>query len=151
MNPDVEFNIVWAYTWFDPAKEADAANALIEQDCDVVLQHRLNSTSGSGKAGNVITFGRASDMAEFIFSARFIYRYDWGPYYVARTQAVLDGTWTSMDTWDGIGPGMVSGEISSAVPTDIKAEAEALRDALGSGEYHAFTGPLNKQEQCWRW
>ena len=22
VNPDVEFNIVWAYTWFDPAKEA---------------------------------------------------------------------------------------------------------------------------------
>jgi len=39
VNPDVEFNIVWAYTWFDPAKEADAANALIEQGCDVVLQH----------------------------------------------------------------------------------------------------------------
>ena len=72
---------------------------------------------------------------------------DWGPYYVARTQAVLDGTWTSMDTWDGIGPGMVKiGEISSAVPADLKAEAEALRDALGSGEYHAFTGPVNKQD-----
>ncbi len=39
VNPDVEFSIVWAYTWFDPAKEADAANALIEQGADVILQH----------------------------------------------------------------------------------------------------------------
>lgn len=150
VNPDVEFNIVWAYTWFDPAKEADAANALIEQGCDVVLQHTDSTApqAAAEKAGNVITFGQASDMAEFGPLPRVSSIIDdWGPYYVARTQAVLDGTWTSMDTWDGIGPGMVKiGEISSAVPADIKAEAEALRDALGSGEYHAFTGPLNKQD-----
>ncbi|MCL4160226.1 UNVERIFIED_CONTAM: hypothetical protein GTU68_011576, partial [Idotea baltica] len=39
VNPDVQFKIVWAYTWFDPAKEADAAKVLIEQGADVVLQH----------------------------------------------------------------------------------------------------------------
>jgi simple sugar transport system substrate-binding protein len=150
VNPDVEFNIVWAYTWFDPAKEADAANALIEQGCDVILQHTDSTApqAAAEKAGNVITFGQASDMAEFGPLPRVSSIIDdWGPYYVARTQAVLDGTWTSMDTWDGIGPGMVKiGEISSAVPADLKAEAQALRDALGSGEYHAFTGPVNKQD-----
>ena len=150
VNPDVEFNIVWAYTWFDPAKEADAANALIEQGCDVILQHTDSTApqAAAEKAGNVITFGQASDMAEFGPLPRVSSIIDdWGPYYVARTEAVLDGTWTSMDTWDGIGPGMVKiGEISSAVPADLKAEAEALRDALGSGEYHAFTGPVNKQD-----
>ncbi|MGB0426954.1 MAG: BMP family ABC transporter substrate-binding protein, partial [Paracoccaceae bacterium] len=112
-------NIVWAYTWFDPAKEADAANALIEQGCDVVLQHTDSTApqAAAEKAGNVITFGQASDMAEFGPLPRVSSIIDdWGPYYVARTQAVLDGTWTSTDTWDGIGPGMVKiGEISSAV------------------------------------
>ena len=39
VNPDVEFKIIWVYTWFDPAKEADAAKALIEQGADVILQH----------------------------------------------------------------------------------------------------------------
>ena len=27
--------IVWVYTWYDPGKEADAANALIAQGADV--------------------------------------------------------------------------------------------------------------------
>ena len=52
-----------------------------------------------------------------------------------------------MDTWDGIGPGMVAiGEISDAVPANVKEEALAMKAALGDGSYHAFTGPLNKQD-----
>lgn len=149
-NPDVQFKIIWAYTWFDPAKEADAAKALIEQGADVILQHTDSTApqAAAKEAGNVITFGQASDMGEYAPNPRVSSIIDnWGPYYVARTQAVMDGTWESVSTWDGIGAGMVGiGEISDAVPADVKAEAEALRDALASGEYHAFTGPLNKQD-----
>jgi basic membrane protein A len=150
VNPNVEFNVVWAYTWFDPAKEADAAKALIEQGADVILQHTDSTApqAAAQAAGNVITFGQASDMAEFGPFPRVSSIIDnWAPYYIARTQAVLDGTWSSVDTWDGIGKGMVGiGEISSAVPADVKASAEALRDAIASGKHHPFTGPLNKQD-----
>ena len=150
VNPDVQFKVVWAYTWFDPAKEADAAQALIEQGADVILQHTDSKApqAAAEKAGNVITFGQASDMAEYAPLPRVSSIIDnWGPYYVQRVQAVMDGTWESVDTWDGIGPGMVKiGEISSAVPEDVKAEALALKEAIANGEYHPFTGPLNKQD-----
>jgi simple sugar transport system substrate-binding protein len=150
VNPDVEFKIVWAFTWFDPAKEAEAASVLIEQGADVILQHTDSTApqAAAQAAGNVYTFGQASDMGEYAPMPRVSSIIDnWAPYYVARTQAVIDGTWESVDTWDGIGAGMVGiGEISSAVPADVKASAEALRDSLASGEYHAFTGPINKQD-----
>ncbi|BAQ67953.1 bmp family protein [Rhodovulum sulfidophilum] len=150
VNPDVQFKVIWAYTWFDPAKEADAATALIEQGADVILQHTDSTApqAAAEKAGNVITFGQASDMSEYAPSPRVSSIIDnWAPYYIERIQAVLDGTWESDDTWDGIGPGMVKiGEISSAVPEDVKAEALALKASLASGDYHPFTGPLNKQD-----
>ena len=150
VNPDVEFKIVWAFTWFDPAKEAEAASVLIEQGADVILQHTDSTApqAAAQAAGNVYTFGQASDMGEYAPMPRVSSIIDnWAPYYIARTQAVIDGTWESVDTWDGIGAGMVGiGEISSAVPADVKASAEALRDSLASGEYHAFTGPINKQD-----
>jgi len=38
-NPDVELQIVWVYTWYDPAKESDAAQAMIDNGCDIVAQH----------------------------------------------------------------------------------------------------------------
>ncbi len=72
---------------------------------------------------------------------------NWAPYYIARTQAVMDGTWESVNTWDGIKEGMVEiGEISDAVPADVKEEALALKAAIADGSYHPFTGPLNKQD-----
>ena len=150
VNPDVEFKIIWAYTWFDPAKEADAATALIEQGADVILQHTDSTApqAAAEKAGNVVTFGQASDMGEYAPFPRVSSIIDnWAPYYIARTQAVIDGTWESTQTWDGIGPGMVGiGEISDAVPADVKAEALALKAAMADGSYHPFTGPLKKQD-----
>ncbi|SIO39855.1 nucleoside-binding protein [Rhodovulum sp. ES.010] len=150
VNPDIQFKIVWAYTWFDPAKEADAAQALIEQGADVILQHTDSTApqAAAEKAGNVYTFGQASDMAEYAPTPRISSIIDnWAPYYIDRVQAVIDGTWESDDTWHGIDEGMVKiGEITDAVPADVKAEAEALMEEIASGDYHPFTGPLTKQD-----
>jgi len=148
-NPDVEMQVVWVYTWFNPADEAAAAKALIDNGVDVVLQH-TDSTAPQAAAAEagVISFGQASDMSEFAPLPRVSSIIDdWAPYYIARVGAVMDGTWESQDTWDGIGAGMVKiGEITDAVPADVKAEALALKEALADGSVHAFTGPINKQD-----
>ncbi|QBF33072.1 BMP family ABC transporter substrate-binding protein [Thalassococcus sp. S3] len=150
VNPDVEFKIIWVYTWFDPAKEADAAKALIEQGADVVLQHTDSTApqAAAQEAGNVITFGQASDMEQYAPMPRVSSIIDnWAPYYIERTRAVMEGTWESVDTWDGIPTGMVEiGEITDAVPEDVKAEALAMKEAIRAGDYHPFTGPLKKQD-----
>ncbi|THD83424.1 BMP family ABC transporter substrate-binding protein [Aliigemmobacter aestuarii] len=151
VNPNVELTVVWAYTWFDPAKEADAAKAMIEQGVDVIASH-TDSTAPLAEAaktnGAVIGFGQASDMADYKPSPRVSSIIDnWAPYYVKRVGQVLDGTWESTDTWAGINEGEVEiGEITEAVPADVKAEAEAMRDAIAAGTYHPFTGPINKQD-----
>ena len=38
------------------------------------------------------------------------------------------------------------GEITDAVPAEIKASAEAMIAAITAGDYHPFTGPINKQD-----
>ncbi|QIE41441.1 BMP family ABC transporter substrate-binding protein [Meridianimarinicoccus aquatilis] len=149
-NPDVEFKVVWANTWFDPAKEADAATALIEQGADVILQHTDSTAplAAAEKADGVIGFGQASDMAEYKPSPRVSSIIDnWSPYYIDRVQAVIDGTWESQQVWHGIDKGMVQiGEITDAVPADVAAEARDMIDAIANGTYAPFTGPLNKQD-----
>lgn len=150
VNPAIEFSVIWIYSWVDPAKEADAAKALIEAGCDVVMQH-TDSTAPQAVAkekGGIITFGQASDMIEFAPSPRVTSTIDnWAPYYIERAQAVIDGTWKSENRWGGIASGMVGiGEITSAVPAEVKTEVEKLIEDIKSGAYHPFTGPLKKQD-----
>ena len=149
VNPNVEMKVVWAYTWFDPAKEADAAAALIAEGVDVILQH-TDSTAPLAKAqeAGAIGFGQASDMAAFKPTPRVSAIIDnWAPYYIKRVGEALDGTWKPHSVWLGIGDGEVEiGEITDAVPAEVKAEALALKEKIASGEYHPFTGPLKKQD-----
>ena len=148
-NPDVEFSVVWVNTWFDPAKEGDAAQALIDQGADIIMQH-TDSTAPQAvaKDAGILSFGQASDMAAYAPKPRISSIIDnWAPYYIARVGAVMDGTWESMDTWDGIGSGMVEmGEMSDVIPAEVRSEAQALADSIAAGNYHPFTGPLNRQD-----
>ncbi len=153
VNPNVELSVVWAFTWFDPAKEADAAKALIDQGIDVIASH-TDSTAPLAEAaktgGKVIGFGQASDMAipEYMPTPRVSSIIDnWAPYYVKRVGELMDGTYAQVDSWAGIKEGEVQiGAITEAVPAELKAEAEALRDAIAAGTFHPFTGPINKQD-----
>ena len=149
-NPDVEMNVVWIFTWFDPAKEADATQALLDQGVDIVFAH-TDSTAPLSKlkeAGGVYGFGQAADMAEYGPEPRISSIIDdWAPYYIERVQAAMDGSWESSATWDGIKDGMVGiGSFSDVIPEDVRAEAEAMKQGIIDGSYHPFTGPLNKQD-----
>ena len=147
-NPDVEFKIVWVFTWFDPAKEADAANALIDQGADVIMAHTDSPSPLTVAEERVYAFGQASDMLQFGPNARLgSIIDDWDPYYIARVQAALDGTWESTDTWDGLAPGMAAlGGFSDKIPMSVRAEAMALAIGISGGRIHSFTGPINRQD-----
>ncbi len=149
-NPNVELSIVWAFTWFDPAKEADAAKALIDQGVDVIAAHTDSTAplAEAAKVEGVIGFGQASDMAAYKDGPRVSSIIDnWAPYYVKRVGQLMDGTYAQTDSWEGIAAGEVEiGEITDKVPAEVKAEALALRDAIAAGSYHPFTGPINKQD-----
>tara|TARA_B100000029_G_scaffold408669_1_gene409998 strand:- start:4025 stop:5101 length:1077 start_codon:yes stop_codon:yes gene_type:complete len=146
-NPNMKVKVVWVYTWFDPPKEADAAKVLMDQGADIITQH-TDSTAAIQAAADrgILAFGQASDMIHFAPDTQLTAIIDeWGPYYVARTQAVLDNTWTSGDTWHGMGPGMVVMAPFTNMPSSVAEMAAATTASLTSGELHAFTGPIYNQ------
>lgn len=149
VNPDVEFNVVWVYSWYDPAQEAAAAEALIEQGADIIMQH-TDSTAPLTVAqdAGIYAFGQASDMSAFAPQSHLTGILDvWAPYYIERVRAVQDGTWEAGDVWHGIVDGMVGfAPLSDLIPEDVRAEAEEMIAAIAAGEYHPFTGPINKQD-----
>ena len=148
INPDFKLKIVWVSTWFDPGKEADAAKVLIGQGADIITQH-TDSTAPLQIAAEqgVVGFGQASDMIKFAPDHQLTAIIDdWAPYYVRRVGAVLDGTWKSEDTWDGMGPGMVAMAPYTNLPDDVVAMAMETEAKITSGEFHPFTGPIHKQD-----
>ena len=39
-NPDAEVRVVWTNTWYDPVKEREAAEALLDEGADIIAQHQ---------------------------------------------------------------------------------------------------------------
>ena len=142
VNPDFDIDVVWVNTWYDPAKEGDAARVLINQGADIITQH-TDSTAPLTVAQEmgIKGFGQASDMHHFAPDTQLTAIIDqWGPYYVARVQAALDGTWESSDTWGGMDTGMVEMAPYTNMPENVKLVAKNTELAIKSGEFNIFPG-----------
>ena len=148
VNPEAQVKVVWVNSWYDPGKEADAAKALIDQGADIITQHTDSPAPLQvAEERGVYGFGQASDMSAFAPKAQLTSIIDnWDAYYIDRTRAAMDGSWTSTDTWDGIKEGMVAfPEYSADVPDDVKAAAEVVREGIIDGSLHPFQGPILNQ------
>jgi simple sugar transport system substrate-binding protein len=145
MNPAATVKLVMIDSWFDPPKEAAATDTLVNLGCDVVTTHTdspaaLQILEQKGLYG----FGQGADMSTFAPNAHLTAIEDiWGPYYVARTKAILDGSWASADTWDGMVDGtVVIAPYNPALPADVVAAADEVKNGYLAGTFDIFTGPI---------
>ncbi len=148
VNPDFKVQIVWANTWYDPAKEADAAKVLLGGGADILVQH-TDSTAGLQVAQELgkLGFGQASDMIKFAPKSQLTAIVDnWGPYYIRRIKDVMDGTWKSQSSWDGMAEGTVNIAPFTNMPEDVAKMAADTVASIKSGKFNPFTGPITKQD-----
>src|SRR6266850_1122539 len=144
INPNIKVKIIWANSWFDPGKEADAAKALLDQGADVIMQHTdspaaMQIASERGK----LAFGQDSEMIKFGPKAQLTSIMDnWAPYYIARVKAELDGTWKSEDEWGGLKSKMVVMAPYTNMPDDVKKLAEETEAAITEGKLFPFKCPV---------
>ena len=144
VNPDVDIDIVWVNTWYDPGKEAQAADVMIAEGCDMVAQHTDSPAplQTAEKAG-VLGFGQASDQYKFAPKAQLTATIDnWSPYYISKVQAVIDGTWKTGDYFGHMNDDVVQMAPFTNMPADVKAKAQKIKDDIKNGKYFAFTGPI---------
>ena len=144
MNPNVDIDIVWANTWYNPSKEADAANVMMAEGCDMVAQHTdspapLQAAQSQGKLG----FGQASDQYKFAPKAQLTATIDnWGPYYVKKVGQVIAGTWQKENYFGDMDEGAVQMAPFTNMPDNVKMKAAEIKQAISDGKYFAFTGPI---------
>ena len=144
VNPDVDIDIVWVNTWYDPGKEAQAAKVMIAEGCDMVAQHTDSPAplQTAEKAG-VLGFGQASNQYKFAPKAQLTATIDnWSPYYIAKVQAVIDGTWQSGEYFGHMKDDVVQMAPFTNMPAEVEAFAQKIKDGITNGKYFAFTGPI---------
>jgi len=147
VNPKFRTKVIWINTWFDPAKEADAARALIDQGCDVMTQHTDSPAAVQvcEKAG-VPTFGQGADQSQFAPTMCKTSSEDkWAPFYTNSAQAVVAGSWKNDDEYWGLKEGALQLAPIKNVPDDVKAAGEKVIQGWMDGSYNVYAGPIKDQ------
>ena len=140
INPNFDVDIVWVNTWYDPPKEADAAKVLIAQGADIITQHTDSPAplAAAGKQG-VMAFGQASDMINFAPETQLTAILDvWGPYYIERVEAAMNGTWEEKNTWGGMDTGMVDMAPMTNMDPELAELANTLAHDIKTGKFKPF-------------
>ena len=145
MNPKAHTKVIWVNKWFDPPKETEAAQALLDQGADVLMQNTDSSAvlQTAEKAGKM-AFGWDSDMTSYGPKAHLASAIGvWGPYYVKAVKDVLAGTWTPGQSWWGVKEGAIDlVSISDKVPAEVKAKVDQVKAGLKDGSFAIWKGPI---------
>jgi basic membrane protein A len=149
-NPKAQVRVLWLDTWFDPAREREAALSLVRGGADVLANHSGSpAVPQAAEEQGVKVFGYQSDMSRFAPNAQLAaVTADWGGYYVRVARSVLDGSWKARPVWGGMKDGMVHlSALHPSLPKPLLAEVEARRRDIVSGKLLPFSGRLVDNQQ----
>ncbi len=147
-NPDATVHVVWTSTWFGPPEEKEAAEALLDQGCDVIAQHQDTTEPQKAAADRgAVSIGYDSDMRAFVGDSVLTSPvWNWGIKYVEIAQAVMAGTYATESYWGSMADGVVDlAELSPDVPADVAAMVDEYKQQILSGEWDVFCGPVYGQ------
>src|SRR3989475_11799649 len=96
-HPGVKVRLIWTNAWFSPDKEKKAAQNLVAAGSDVLGQNVDSPSTGQfAESKGVPWVGYDSDAHQFAPKSWLTAAvYHWGPYYLRRTKAAMNGTWKS--------------------------------------------------------
>jgi basic membrane protein A len=145
VNPKVQTIVVVTGGWADKAKEAAAANALLDQGCDVISMHvdspatiiRTAEDRGAMSVGFQSIEARALAPKGWITGIGF----NWVPFFTETAKKVMAGRFRGEAIYQGLGQMVVVAPFGESVPADVQAAVMKSADEVRKG-FNPFTGPL---------
>ena len=152
VNPKVKTKVVWVNEWFNPPKETEAAQSLINGGADVLMQNTdspavLQTAEKAGK----YAFGWDSDMTAYGPKAHLGSAViNWAPYYIkadARKRSTASGR-PADKIWWGVKEGAIDFvSVADDVPDEAKAKLETVKAGLKDGSFAIWKGPIATTRQ----
>jgi simple sugar transport system substrate-binding protein len=149
VNPKAQVKVIWLNTWFDPAKERDAAFALFNQSVDVITFHTAsNAVMVAAQERGKMAIAYHSDMRKVAPDAQLMaVTHEWGAYYTQRVSDVQKGQWRTGNVWAGLKEGMIRvGDFGPKLPAKVRDEIVKVQQDISQGKRHPFQGPIADNE-----
>lgn len=146
VDPSITTNVVFTGDWWLPVKEAESANSLIDQNCDVLTcdSQSPRVVVENGEKRGVMTLGyhvNQSDLAPkgYLMGCEWA----WDIPYGAHVKAVQQGTPMLALARGGLKEGFVrSSAYGPGVSAAAKAKAGEVKARMLAGHYPIFKGPI---------
>ena len=143
VNPKAQCRIVTINAWFDPVKEREAAQALVDAGVDVLARESdSNAPDQLAQQRGVYAIGYNSMVGAGpnVLTAPV---WNWSVRYRKVVEAWRKGAWKSEDYWGGLKDGVLDlGPLSAQVPADLKALVSQKREAIRKGSFQPFSGEI---------
>jgi len=147
VNPKVETRIVFTGTFLDPAKEATAANALLDLGIDVlgvivdspITVVQIAEKRGAYSVGFHYLGAQKFAPKGWISGVAFT----WGELYTQFGKQVMDGTWKSESILGNLGSNLLTiAPFGPAVPADAANLVNETKKVFIEEKKHVFAGPI---------
>jgi len=149
LHPGAKVRLIWTNSWLDPGKEKKAAESLVAAGSDVLGQNVDSPATGQyAESKGVPWVGYDSDAHTFApkqwLTAAVYY---WGPYYLRRVKAAMNGTWKTGFYYGSLKDKFVGlASYGPKVTARTKRAIARRKAALLGGKFYEFTGPLYDQK-----
>jgi basic membrane protein A len=147
-HPGATVSLVWTNSWYDPAKEKKAAQSLVSAGADVLGQNVDSPATGQfAESVGIPWVGYDSNAQKFAPKSWLTASvYDWGPYYLRRVKAAMNGTWKSGFYYGSIKDGFTKlAPYGPSVTAATKAAIAKKMQQIEKGSFYEFAGPLYDQ------
>ncbi|MBN2358608.1 MAG: BMP family ABC transporter substrate-binding protein [Deltaproteobacteria bacterium] len=157
--PECTLTVRWIHTWFDPAREKEAAESLLADGAGVVVTG-ADSTGPLVAAAERGRWGIGYDSANACQAspARCLTTpyWNWGAIYADLVKQIQAGTWRGGNDYRDVDSGIVGlagfmeGEQPApGVPAEVVPEVRAVLDRMRAGtftRFDLFKGPLKNNQ-----
>ncbi len=157
--PECVMDIRWIFTWFDPVKEREAAESLLDAGSTVIITGADTPGPVQAAADRGLT-GVAHNSTESCNgledSCLGVPYWNWGPVYADLVEASIAGEFEAEDYYYSTADGMVGflgfmegEEVLPPVPADVVPLIETALADMEAGlftRFDIFTGPINNNQ-----
>lgn len=149
VNPDAQVYVKVTNTWFDLTKERQAAEALLDEGCDVIAQHQdTTAPQLAAEERGCFSIGYNSDMSKDAPKANLTSAvFNWGVYYTQAAKEVLEGKWSNKNYFGGMDDGLVAiSPLTTNCAEGTQEKVDEVTAKIKDGSFKVFEGEIKDNE-----